>query len=1527
MSDDHVATLPEATGPYKIGSTHRARVLGYAGVDGLLQLSLQESVLNSPFLRVQDVEVGSIIRGTVETLTPHGVFISLSSNINGLASSHHLSDVKLSHPERKFKPGDKVKCRVLAVDLDQERIALTLKKSLLDSQMSIIKDWADSLVNTSTVGTIISIKDHGCIVEFFNRVRGYCPKMASGSNESLWQRFKVGQTVKCTVTEVDRSQNRLRVAFGETQVSALSGSDFDAVHVGSFTAAEVVSKNDNVITVRLQPSGVHATLPANHLSDHLGDHCRQMMVALKVGATLSEVLIVSKNKDTKAIFVTMKPLLIAAAKHEALPSEIDERLLVGAVIPGFVRNVTEIGVFVGFQGDLTGLALKHAISDQYISSTADLFENDQTVLALISDIDHEQGRIQLSLKPSQVSPFSLPYSHENDFAVSYFEELASINTSQDRIKIGSSVKATVKEMLSYGWLLDLGKGIEGFATMEQTKGMSASVGQEIKAKILDFDVAKKIADLSVRPDIFSEAESTALKKGGSVQADPLDLKRLNKMVKKSQSIDAIVELVKEDYLAVRLTSAGNIMAFAMTKSYNNRFKPFLRYKPGQKARAKVIFTPDPTAGPCDRVLVALEIQSKHEVQNRSSHWTLKKPIDDTITGVDDLAPGQTIKVRVKSVKETQINVEIAENLRGRVHITEIFDYFKDIKDKRNPLKKFSVHQVLDATILGWHDARTHKYLAISRSSMTEAMLELSLKSLQPAPSRSSPVSLQISDLKVGETVSAFVNKVSADGLWVNLSPSIRGRIFSLHVSSDPRHVSNLSEFYPVGSAVQAKIIAIDNQSNQLDLSILALEADVITDFDSVKLRGLYAGRIQKIMEMAMIVNLSEGVSGRVHVTDVSDKFRPNPMNAFKKGQIIKCSVVNVDKSNRQVDLSLRQSDAQNVDTIADPSINDIAKVKTGDVYHGFVKHVSDGGVFVSISRNLDARVKIAELSDEFLTEWKTKFLVGQLVQGKILQVDSIKKQLEMTLKSSKLNSSENASLTVADLTAGQKIKGTIKKIERYGVFIKVLGSSVSGLCHVSEISDSKVNDISKLYSVGDPVKALVIGVDSDDGKVSFGLKASYFEDDDVMSEDLDDEASNGQEITMQDWEEEEDASDEDELSNRNVADSEDAEMDDAISDQQSSASETPPAELQSQSDDEPVTPTGDGTTPKATNRKGLTIAKGFSWDGEENVFSDNEGEEENSCSDEDTDEKEEDGMDGQDDQVDGKRSKSKKKKAALQQDLTADLADKAPNSVADYERLLLASPNSSFLWVNYMAFQLQLSEIDKARAIGERALKTINFRQEQEKGNVWVALLNLENSFGDDESLDAVFKRCIQMSDAKKAYLALVNVLDKSGKKEKAEEVWKQALKKFGQSSKVWVLFGEFYLSNGRLEDARELLARSTKVLPKRKHVKTISKFGQMEFKYGEAERGRTIFEGMLSQYPKRTDLWNVYLDMEQKYGSTETVRALFTKITGGQKLVSKTAKHFFKRWLAYEKENGSLKSIDEVKLRAIDYVEGRGQA
>jgi rRNA biogenesis protein RRP5 len=81
-----------------------------------------------------------------------------------------------------------------------------------------------------------------------------------------------------------------------------------------------------------------------------------------------------------------------------------------------------------------------------------------------------------------------------------------------------------------------------------------------------------------------------------------------------------------------------------------------------------------------------------------------------------------------------------------------------------------------------------------------------------------------------------------------------------------------------------------------------------------------------------------------------------------------------------------------------------------------------------------------------------------------------------------------------------------------------------------------------------------------------------------------------------------------------------------------------------------------------------------------------------------------------------------------------------------------------------MSFQLQLADADKAREIGRRALETIHFREDREKLNVWIALLNLENRFGTEESLEATFKDAARHNDSKTIHLSLANIFDQSEK-------------------------------------------------------------------------------------------------------------------------------------------------------------------
>jgi rRNA biogenesis protein RRP5 len=83
-----------------------------------------------------------------------------------------------------------------------------------------------------------------------------------------------------------------------------------------------------------------------------------------------------------------------------------------------------------------------------------------------------------------------------------------------------------------------------------------------------------------------------------------------------------------------------------------------------------------------------------------------------------------------------------------------------------------------------------------------------------------------------------------------------------------------------------------------------------------------------------------------------------------------------------------------------------------------------------------------------------------------------------------------------------------------------------------------------------------------------------------------------------------------------------------------------------------------------------------------------------------------------------------------------------------------------------MSFHLQLHEIEKARQIGRRALEKINYREEEEKLNVWMALVNLEIGFGTDESSDKLFKEAASYNDARLVHMRYAEALHAAGKDE-----------------------------------------------------------------------------------------------------------------------------------------------------------------
>ncbi|EKX47262.1 hypothetical protein GUITHDRAFT_69529 [Guillardia theta CCMP2712] len=269
--------------------------------------------------------------------------------------------------------------------------------------------------------------------------------------------------------------------------------------------------------------------------------------------------------------------------------------------------------------------------------------------------------------------------------------------------------------------------------------------------------------------------------------------------------------------------------------------------------------------------------------------------------------------------------------------------------------------------------------------------------------------------------------------------------------------------------------------------------------------------------------------------------------------------------------------------------------------------------------------------------------------------------------------------------------------------------------------------------------------------------------------------------------------------------------------------------------------------------------------------------------------------------------------------------EKVPETAEEFERMVLSSPSSSYVWIKYMAFFLEMTEIDKAREIADRALKTISFREEQEKFNVWVARLNLENLYGTRESLMSVFEQACKLNDSKKMHMQLLGIFERGGDAQVTEQFFKTLTRKFRKSCKVWLRYCTFKLRGAHPEAAGRMLERALEAIPKRKHVKLIHKFATMEYKLGSAERGRTLMEGVVVSSPKRIDLWSVFVDLELKSGHVEAARQLLERAIT-LKLKGRQAKFLFKKMLELEKTHGDAERVAEVKRKAREWVESNAE-
>ncbi|KNZ60679.1 hypothetical protein VP01_151g2 [Puccinia sorghi] len=1274
ISDSFLASLSQDSGPYKVGTTHKARVTGVSPIDGILQLTLRQSVIEQPFISSGDIPIGALVSGTVNKLTPTNLIIRIEGGIDAVVWPAHYSDVKHRNPEKKFIPGAKVKARVLYTNPEKDQVVLTLRKTLVRSD-SIVTSFESAQVGTCTYGMIVKVEEKFMLVEFFGRTKAGVPIHEADTEriQSMKLLFKPENLVQVKITKIDAENRRIsasvKLAKSDAPVKVPA-----KIEVGDKVTAFVRETGQNSIRLDLRPFGAESStrkllqglIKLDILAKKYGLSPEDLTAKLEKGDEVKDLVVKKKDENKNLLIVGFEPTLKPKAQDK----------LSGTV--GFIHDKTLV---------LNLRKESQSSIENYVEGflPIDLLAKHRNVASDTLKTQISVGDVISGLLPIHKDPLRglLIVGYPKSEATESIEEYSYTPPELESLSISDRVVGRVFKILDKSIILSLRKeGTEGYA-----KNMGVLTHEKLAKN-------RKISEEQLRSD---------LKIG--------------------------------DYI----------------------YNLYVRKKPEQAVRRK--------PGENDCYYLGFVATPDKGISPVELH------VGDHVIGTVDAIHEKNVVLSLQ--KEGSENNGADVLIQGIISLQVLSGHWK--VHQKNLKQKLTEGQ------------KIHK-LVIKKTNTDKGLVIVGFIS---APHLPLPPSTH--DLAIGSMLKVCIGNRDAQGLKVT----------------------------PIGTSPSGERFLID-------------------------------------------------------YTDMTDDY-DEPHN-YEAGSEVTACVVKVDKKSLTVYLSVRPSDLNKSapeptkNAVKDLPIRQFQDIRIGSTVRGFVQKISEMGLILQVGTNIRASVKVPELFDDDVPDWRSKFRVAQVVSGKVMSNQ---------LNKLKLSLRKNAGLPKGVLTwnqvqSGQMILTQVRRIASYGMFLQVPKSAISGLCHRSEIYDSKEqfakhqDDWSNAYTEGMELRASVISVDVENKKISFTIKPSVVNPEGKT------------EIRTQHSEVVELTSDE----------SDDDETDEADSIQQQ---DSPPGSSSKKAD-----ATHKKTNPSTVSidfaEPSLPLSKGFDWDAKRP----GNGRSDKAASAEDEDE----GSTDSDDSSEG-----------------ASAVPAEEQSVDELEKLLTESPNSSHLWNRLISLYIQKADIPQARQTARRALEAIHYREEGEKWKVWIALLNLENTYGTPEDFSKTFNEASVSNDSKTVWLKVADIYAQSGKTEKADETYGQAVKKFRDSSKAWTLYGEFCLRNDRPSQAGELLSRSLKSLPKHKHVKTISKFTQLEYKLGDPERGRTLFEGLVATFPKRLDLWNVYVDLETKAGTAaEVVRGLFSRILA-LKFNAKRMKSIFKKWLSFEQAHGDKESQDMVIQKAQAYV------
>lgn len=298
---------------------------------------------------------------------------------------------------------------------------------------------------------------------------------------------------------------------------------------------------------------------------------------------------------------------------------------------------------------------------------------------------------------------------------------------------------------------------------------------------------------------------------------------------------------------------------------------------------------------------------------------------------------------------------------------------------------------------------------------------------------------------------------------------------------DTRPIKDTSPYE--GKTMEFRVIKLDRKRNNVVLSRRAV-VELSQGEERNKLMEQLAegsvvkGLVKNITEYGAFIDLG-GIDGLLHITDMAWRRVRHPSEVLTVGQEITAKVLKFDQDKNRVSLGVKQLGD-------DPWVGIARRYPTGTRMFGKTTNITDYGCFVEIEPGIEGLVHVSEM------DWTNKNVnpgkimqLGDEVEVMVLEIDEERRRISLGMKQCKQNPWQE----FADNNRkGDKVKGSIKSITDFGVFIGLNGG-IDGLVHLSDLSWNKtgeeaVRDLKK----GDEVEAVVLAIDVERERISLGVK-------------------------------------------------------------------------------------------------------------------------------------------------------------------------------------------------------------------------------------------------------------------------------------------------------------------------------------------------------------------------------------------------------------------------------------------------------